>query len=129
MSYFRYITGVYKSYLPGLNRTLRSSSVPRTVPELDTKRYVRSSSVPPSYFDPNFCRPSTHFNDRAKRAVSVRLQDSTERQCSPPLLMEATIQTLSARLSTTRAAWTETLPLGATSARPGLNANVLLPVK
>jgi len=71
MSYYRYITGVYKSYLPELNRTLRSSSVPRTVLPLDTSRYVRSSSVPPSYFDPNFCRPSTPFNDRAKRAVSV----------------------------------------------------------
>ena len=35
MSYYRYITGVYKSYLPDLNRTLRSSSVPRTVPQLD----------------------------------------------------------------------------------------------
>ena len=31
MSYYRYITGVYKSYWPELNRTLRSSSVPRTV--------------------------------------------------------------------------------------------------
>ena len=33
MSYYRYITGVYKSYWPELNRTLRSSSVPRHVPE------------------------------------------------------------------------------------------------
>merc|ERR1719391_1025858 len=32
MSYYRYITGVYKSYWPGLNRTLRSTSVPRTIP-------------------------------------------------------------------------------------------------
>ena len=34
MSYYRYITGVYKSYWPELNRTLRSSSVPRTVASL-----------------------------------------------------------------------------------------------
>ena len=39
MSYYRYITGVYKSYLPGLNRTLRSSSVPRTVLPLDTSEF------------------------------------------------------------------------------------------
>ena len=35
MSYYRYITSVYKSYLPELNRTLRSSSVPRTVTAMD----------------------------------------------------------------------------------------------
>jgi len=46
MSYYRYITGVYKSYQPALNRPLRSSSVPRHVPELRS-RTVRASSVPP----------------------------------------------------------------------------------
>jgi hypothetical protein len=35
MSYYRFTTSVYKSYLPELNRTLRSSSIPRTVPDLD----------------------------------------------------------------------------------------------
>merc|ERR1712089_17858 len=43
MSYYRYITGLYKSYWPELNRTLRSSSVPRTLPETDpggSKRYM-----------------------------------------------------------------------------------------
>ena len=33
MSYYRYITGIYKSYWPELNRTLRSSSAPRHIPE------------------------------------------------------------------------------------------------
>ena len=33
MSYYRYITGVYKSYWPELNRTLRSSSSPRHIPQ------------------------------------------------------------------------------------------------
>ena len=33
MSYYRYITGIYKSYWPELNRTLRSSSSPRHIPE------------------------------------------------------------------------------------------------
>merc|ERR1712029_623899 len=55
MSYYRYITGVYKSYWPELNRTLRSSSVPRTVPDLDSSRYVRGTSMPPNayYSDPH----------------------------------------------------------------------------
>ena len=33
MSYYRYITGIYKSYWPELNRSLRSSSSPRHIPE------------------------------------------------------------------------------------------------
>ena len=33
MSYYRFITGIYKSYWPELNRTLRSSSSPRHVPQ------------------------------------------------------------------------------------------------
>ena len=33
MSYYRYIASVYKSYWPELNRTLRSSSSPRHVPQ------------------------------------------------------------------------------------------------
>jgi len=47
MSYIRYIPSIYKSYWPGLNRTLRSSSVPRHVPDIDYSRYTRSTSVPP----------------------------------------------------------------------------------
>jgi len=67
MSYYRYITGLYKSYLPQLNRTLRSSSVPRHVPDLDTSRYARASSVPPSCFSSNsFMRSATPFADRAR---------------------------------------------------------------
>ena len=64
MSYYRYIAGIYKSDRPELNRTLRSSSVPRHVPTIDyckqlfwhvlfiakiifLARYTRSTSVPP----------------------------------------------------------------------------------
>jgi len=66
MSYYRYITGVYKSYWPQLNRTLRSSSVPRRVPELDTGRYTRASSVPPSsFFSNSFITNAMPFRDRA----------------------------------------------------------------
>jgi len=47
MSYYRYISGIYKSNWPDLNRPLRSSSVPRHVPSIDYSRYTRSTSVPP----------------------------------------------------------------------------------
>merc|ERR1711872_1079346 len=69
MSYYRYITGIYKSYRPELNRTLRSSSVPRHVPQLEPARYTRSSSVPPStfYSQSYSARP---FQDQV-RALSV----------------------------------------------------------
>jgi len=67
MSYYRYITGVYKSYWPQLNRTLRSSSVPRRVPDLDTGRFQRASSVPPSSFYSNsfLTTSAMPFRDRA----------------------------------------------------------------
>lgn len=58
MSYYRYISGLYKSYWPELNRTLRSSSVPRTVPELDPGRYVRGTSMPPGAY---FSDTPTHY--------------------------------------------------------------------
>jgi len=69
MSYYRFITGVYKSYWPELNRTLRSSSVPRHVPKMEhVSRSARASSVPPGghYSSSFFIRNSaTPFRDRA----------------------------------------------------------------
>jgi hypothetical protein len=67
MSYYRYITGVYKSYWPQLNRTLRSSSVPRSTPDLDLGRYTRATTVAPSSFYSNtfFSHEATPFRDRA----------------------------------------------------------------
>merc|ERR1711915_827065 len=69
MSYYRYITGIYKSYRPELNRTLRSSSVPRHVPQLEPARHTRSSSVPPSAFYSQ-CYSARPFQDQV-RALSV----------------------------------------------------------
>jgi len=71
MSYYRYITGVYKSYWPQLNRTLRSSSVPRSVPRLETvARSSRAASLPPTS---RYRSSATPFRDRAMamRATSV----------------------------------------------------------
>lgn len=70
MSYYRYITGVYKSYWPELNRTLRSSSSPRHIPQPVPSRAERALSMPPardfysnSYFAGRVtARP---FNERA----------------------------------------------------------------
>ena len=45
MSYYRYITGIYKSYWPELNRTLRSSSSPRHIPEPVPCKYCRVEVV------------------------------------------------------------------------------------
>jgi len=70
MSYYRFITGIYKSYWPELNRTLRSSSSPRHVPQQVPSRAERALSLPPardyysnSYFSQRVtARP---FNERA----------------------------------------------------------------
>lgn len=69
MSYYRYFTGVYRSYWPELNRTLRSRSAPRHIPEPVPTRISRASSVPPSafYSDSFFSRSTaaTPFRDRS----------------------------------------------------------------
>jgi len=81
MSYYRYITGITKSFRPP-TRALRSSSVPRHVPQLDTARYARSSSVPPSAsFSASFSTrySATPFRDRA---LSVPPAYSTSRSTS-----------------------------------------------
>lgn len=105
MSYYRYITGVYKSYWPGLNRTLRSSSAPRTLPGPDIDcgtygltisgleggiRLARSTSVPRDFYSSSVFlsrHGATPFRDAATRAYStppratsaVREQSSTRR--------------------------------------------------
>merc|ERR1711868_292412 len=74
MSYYRFITGVYKSYWPQLNRSLRSSSVPRHVPTLEkhpsnVSRSSRASSVPPGgYYSSSVFinrHAATPFRDRS----------------------------------------------------------------
>lgn len=69
MSYYRYITGIYKSFWPELNRTLRSSSSPRHIPQPVPSRIERACSLPPrDYYNSGYftgrvtARP---FNERA----------------------------------------------------------------
>jgi len=90
MSYYRYITGVYKSYWPELNRTLRSSSCPRHIPDAVPHRASRASSVPPSafYSDSFFSRgtSATPFRERST-SVPRQLSYSYDTRCivsSPP---------------------------------------------
>ena len=91
MSYYRYITSVYKSNWPEMNRTLRSSSVPRRVPAVDycqlflkfklskifweifLARYVRSTSVPPV----SNRYAATPFRDRATSTPPPRTFSSS----------------------------------------------------
>jgi len=79
MSYYRYITGVYKSYWPQLNRTLRSSSCPRSTPERDIGRLTRATTVAPSSFFSNtfFSHEATPFRDRAMSVQPSNLYRST----------------------------------------------------
>jgi len=60
---------VYKSFMPQLNRTLRSRSVPRRIPDLEISRQSRASSLPPSasYSSDSFIGrySATPFRDRA----------------------------------------------------------------
>jgi len=75
MSYYRYITGAYRSYWPELNRSLRSCSAPRHIPEAVPSRISRASSVPASEFYStsyfNRGRSTTPYRDRS---VSVPRQ-------------------------------------------------------
>ena len=45
MSYYRYIASVYSSNIPQLNRSLRSTSVPRTVIPMDYCEFSDDTSV------------------------------------------------------------------------------------
>jgi len=89
MSYYRYITGIYKSYWPELNRTLRSSSSPRHIPEPVPHRIARATSQPPSEFYSNSyfagrvtARP---FNERSL-SMPRQISYSYDDRCvvSPP---------------------------------------------
>merc|ERR1712212_76430 len=83
MSYYhRFMTGMYRSYWPHLNRSLRSCSAPRHVPEPVPSRITRAASTP---FYSSTYTPTT---PRYERAVSVprQLTYSYDTRCivTPP---------------------------------------------
>jgi len=82
MSYYhRFMTGMYRSYWPHLNRSLRSCSAPRHVPEPVPSRITRAASTP--FYSSIYTEPP-----RYERAVSVprQLAYSYDTRCivTPP---------------------------------------------
>merc|ERR1712013_766534 len=82
MSYYhRFMTGMYRSYWPHLNRSLRSCSAPRHVPEPVPSRISRAASTP--FYSSTFTQAP-----RYEREVSVprQLSYSYDTRCivTPP---------------------------------------------
>lgn len=84
MSYYRYITGIYKSYWPELNRTLRSSSVPRTVPDRDPGRYLRGTSLPPDALSYGYSHTPSHYVTSCYMSARRAASPFAERSLSVP---------------------------------------------
>jgi len=89
MAYYRYMTGMYKSYWPELNRSVRSSSAPRHIPEAVPNRNSRASSVPPStFYSTSYFNRGTSPTPFRERATSVprQLTYSYDTRCivTPP---------------------------------------------
>jgi len=89
MSYYRYITGIYKSFWPELNRTLRSSSSPRHVPQPVPSRIERAFSMPPTeYYSNSYFTGRVTARPFNERAISMPRQVtySYDTRCivSPP---------------------------------------------
>lgn len=91
MSYYRYITGIYKSYWPELNRTLRSSSSPRHIPEpvpCTAISQAQSVSVSPRPVSDRIGRatslPPAEFYSNSYFAGRVTARPFNERSLSMP---------------------------------------------
>lgn len=64
MSYYLYMQSVYRSCLPDLNRSLRSSSVERSLP-LESARFLRATTVGPTSAEYITAMPFTYQAERA----------------------------------------------------------------
>ena len=134
MSYYhRFMTGMYRSYWPHLNRSLRSCSAPRHVPEPVPSRISRAASTP--FYSSTFTQAP-----RYEREVSVprQLSYSYDTRYSYSIVMGGILsyypgvlslhpqqhntQTLTTRSWTTWAGWTGRTPSGTTSTPPGLDS-------
>ena len=83
MSYYQYMVSVYRSCLPQLNRSLRSSSVTRMSPEREPapmpSRFTRANTVGPTDYQYTSAMPFTYqyklaserYNDTRNRLSSV----------------------------------------------------------
>jgi len=88
MSYYQYMQSVYRSYLPQLNRSLRSSSVERLEHTRSnhyssqiadtTSRYMRSASVGANDYIFNSAMPFAMEADKASERLAARRAASVE---------------------------------------------------
>jgi len=102
LSYYRHITGIYKSYKPELTRTLRSSSVERQkTPDLASHSpsvFSYSTNSPPS-------RPGTPFHERVRsvpRDLPVPYKSCRGEQYSRPDSKVAEYKTCLGQLDSAR---------------------------
>jgi len=88
MSYYQYMQSVYRSYLPALNRSLRSSSVERLEHTSSnyyssqiadtTSRYMRAATVGPTDYVFNSAMPFALEADKATEKLAARRAASVE---------------------------------------------------
>jgi len=88
MSYYQYMQSVYRSYLPQLNRSLRSSSVERlesarsnyysTQIADTTSRYMRAATVGPTDYVFNSAMPFAMEAEKATERLAARRAASVE---------------------------------------------------
>merc|ERR1712020_517246 len=88
MSYYQYMQSVYRSFLPQLNRSLRSSSVERQTPPRSTyytsnvvdstSRYMRAATVGPTDYVYTSAMPFTMEAEKALERLNHRRAQSVE---------------------------------------------------
>ena len=86
MSYYMYMQSVYNSCLPALNRSLRSSSVERSLPRTYytssapdvTSRYMRASTVGPTDYIYTSAMPFALEAEKAVERLMARRAASVE---------------------------------------------------
>jgi len=71
MSYYPYMVSVYRSCLPELNRSLRSSSVTRSLP-LESSRFLRATTVGPVSSEYITAMPFTYQAQKAVERIVER---------------------------------------------------------
>jgi len=93
MSYYQYMQSVYRSFLPQLNRSLRSSSVerleaPRSASyytaslQDNTSRYMRAATVGPTDYVYTSAMPFTLEAEKAVERLMNRRSSSVDREVS-----------------------------------------------
>jgi len=111
MSYYQYMVSVYRSCLPQLNRTLRSSSVTRTSPEREPAptprtpaRFERAATVGPcsSSYDYVSAMPFTYqYNLASERYNDTRNRLAAARSITPVRTYQRAFSTTSNTSSST----------------------------